>query len=161
MTLARWVASQGSLARVRPDMRIVVADDFEKLADRLDGTLGIMREIAKIAGRRGRDCLTDEFSVTTKIVTTWDENKRLGNLAKHGVDFRDLEGLDWREALIFEDRRKDYGETRLIAMAPIGARLHVVVFVERGGERRIISARKANSREVEFYENQTHSSDRW
>jgi hypothetical protein len=25
--------SQGSLARIRPDMRIVVADDFEKLAD--------------------------------------------------------------------------------------------------------------------------------
>jgi uncharacterized DUF497 family protein len=38
------------------------------------------------------------------------------------------------------------------------ARLHVVVYVERGGERRIISARKANSREVEFYERETHSS---
>jgi transcription-repair coupling factor (superfamily II helicase) len=51
--LVKWVAAQGSLARVRPDMRIVVADDFEKLADRLDGTLKIMREIAKIAGKRG------------------------------------------------------------------------------------------------------------
>src|SRR5271166_5925738 len=34
-----WVAAQGSLARVRPDMRIVVTDDFEKLADRLEGAL--------------------------------------------------------------------------------------------------------------------------
>jgi transcription-repair coupling factor (superfamily II helicase) len=51
--LVKWVASQGSLARVRPDMRIVVADDFDKLADRLDGTLTIMREIAKIAGKNG------------------------------------------------------------------------------------------------------------
>jgi transcription-repair coupling factor (superfamily II helicase) len=34
-------------------MRIVVTDDFEKLADRLSGTLQIMREIAKIAGKRG------------------------------------------------------------------------------------------------------------
>ena len=34
-------------------MRIVVGDDFEQLADRLDGTLKIMREIAKIAGKRG------------------------------------------------------------------------------------------------------------
>ncbi len=93
-------------------------------------------------------------------MTTWDENKQLGNLAKHGVDFRDLEDLEWREALNFEDRRRDYGETRQIAMAPIGVRLHVVLFVERGGERRVISARKANSREVEFYENETHSSDR-
>ncbi len=93
-------------------------------------------------------------------MTIWDENKRLGNLAKHGVDFCDLEGLDWDEALIFEDRRRDYGEVRVIAIAPLGARLHVVVFVERGGERRIISARRANSREVEFYETETRSSDR-
>ncbi len=34
-------------------MRIVVVDDFEKLADRLGGTLRIMREIAKIAGKKG------------------------------------------------------------------------------------------------------------
>jgi uncharacterized protein len=93
-------------------------------------------------------------------VTVWDENKRLANLAKHGVDFRDLEGLDWKRALIFEDRRRDYGETRLIALAPLGLRLQVVVFVERGAERRIISARKANSREVAFYERETRSSDR-
>ena len=51
--LVKWVAAQGSLARVRPDMRIVVVDDFEKLADRLDGTLKVMREVAKIAGKKG------------------------------------------------------------------------------------------------------------
>jgi transcription-repair coupling factor (superfamily II helicase) len=51
--LVRWVEAQGSLARIRPDMRIVVADDFEKLSDRLTGTLRIMREIAKIAGKKG------------------------------------------------------------------------------------------------------------
>jgi transcription-repair coupling factor (superfamily II helicase) len=51
--LVRWVEAQGSLARIRPDMRIVVADDFEKLADRLEGTLRIMREIAKIAAKKG------------------------------------------------------------------------------------------------------------
>ena len=51
--LVKWVTAQGSLARVRPDMRIVVVDDFEQLADRLDGTLRIMREIAKIAGKKG------------------------------------------------------------------------------------------------------------
>ena len=51
--LVKWVAAQGERARVRPDMRIVVSDDFEKLADRLDGTLKAMREIAKIAGGRG------------------------------------------------------------------------------------------------------------
>jgi transcription-repair coupling factor (superfamily II helicase) len=50
--LVKWV-STNPLARVRPDMRIVVTDDFEKLADRLAGTLKVMREIAKIAGKKG------------------------------------------------------------------------------------------------------------
>ena len=86
---------------------------------------------------------------------SWDENKRVANLANHGVDFRDLETFDWASALVFEDRRRDYGETRLIAMGTIGRRLHVVVFVERNGDRRYISARKANGREVAFYEKQT------
>ena len=90
----------------------------------------------------------------------WDEKKRLTNISSHGVDFRDLDNLDWVHALIFEDRRRDYGETRLIAMAPLHSRLHVVVFVERDGGRRVISARKANSREVAFYETETHSTER-
>ncbi len=42
-------------------------------------------------------------------------------------------------------------------MAPMGRRLHVVVYVERDGARRYISARKANSREVAYYEKQMAS----
>ena len=68
--------------------------------------------------------------------------------------------MEWERALIFEDRRKDYGETRLIAVAPLALRMHVVVFVERNGERRIISARKASSREIAFYERETRSFER-
>ena len=51
--LVKWVGSQGSLARVRPDMRIVVAGDFETLTERLAGTLAMMKEIARIAARKG------------------------------------------------------------------------------------------------------------
>jgi uncharacterized protein len=89
----------------------------------------------------------------------WDKNKRLTNIANHAIDFCDLVDLDWDRAVIFEDRRRDYGEARLIALAPLGGRLHVVVFVERDSSRRIISARKANSREVAFYERETPSAD--
>jgi uncharacterized protein len=88
----------------------------------------------------------------------WDEKKRLANLANHDVDFRDLGSLDWSDAVIFEDMRRDYGERRMIAMAKLGRRLHVVVYVERNGDRRFISARKANKREIVFYEKQTASS---
>ncbi len=51
--LVKWVTSQGSLARVRPDMRIVIVGDFEELKDRLEGSLSVMREIARIAGKKG------------------------------------------------------------------------------------------------------------
>jgi transcription-repair coupling factor (superfamily II helicase) len=51
--LVKWVTSQGSLAKVRPDMRIVVVGDFDEVPDRLEGTLKIMRELAKLAARKG------------------------------------------------------------------------------------------------------------
>ena len=54
-------AAQGSLARVRPNKRIVVADDFDRLDNGLTGTLKIMREIAKIAGKRGRGRVTTQL----------------------------------------------------------------------------------------------------
>jgi transcription-repair coupling factor (superfamily II helicase) len=50
--LVKWVTANPD-ARVRPDMRILVSGDFERLKDRLDGALKTMREIAKIAGRKG------------------------------------------------------------------------------------------------------------
>jgi len=51
--LVKWVGSQGVIARVRPDMRIVVSGNFERLKDRLSGALTTMREIARISGRKG------------------------------------------------------------------------------------------------------------
>lgn len=99
------------------------------------------------------------FCGYNNCVNTWDEAKRVFNIAKHGVDFRKLDALVWDDAAIFEDRRCEYGELRLIAMVLLEDRLHVVVFVERDGARRIISARKANSREVEFYERENSISD--
>jgi len=50
--LVKWVHGNPE-ARVRPDMRIVVGGEFERLSDRLDGALKTMREIAKIAGKKG------------------------------------------------------------------------------------------------------------
>ena len=50
--LVRWVQANED-ARVRPDMRILVSGEFEKLGDRLDGAVKTMREIAKIAGKKG------------------------------------------------------------------------------------------------------------
>ncbi|MFZ0205989.1 MAG: hypothetical protein WAL59_07705 [Roseiarcus sp.] len=46
----KWATVQGLPERVRPDMRIGMVGDWEELADRLEGALGVMREIARIAG---------------------------------------------------------------------------------------------------------------
>jgi transcription-repair coupling factor (superfamily II helicase) len=50
--LVRYVAEQGQGARVRPDMKIVFARDFESVAERLEGVRKIMRAIAAIAVKK-------------------------------------------------------------------------------------------------------------
>ena len=79
---------------------------------------------------------------------TWDEAKRQANLAKHGVDFTEAERFDFDQAVSAKDNRHDYGEDRLVAIAPIGDRLHVMTYTERGSTIRIINLRKANRREM-------------
>ena len=77
-----------------------------------------------------------------------DEAKRQANLAKHGVDFTAIDGVDWASAQTQPDQRRDYGEPRWLALGLIGDRVHVVIFTVRGQRRRLISMRKANRREV-------------
>ncbi len=48
----RYVAEQGSQAKVRPDMRIVFIRDFEQPAERLDGTRTILRTLAAMATKK-------------------------------------------------------------------------------------------------------------
>ncbi|WP_395666655.1 transcription-repair coupling factor [Methylocella sp.] len=50
--LVRYVAAQGSEAKVRPDMKIVFARDFEKIEARLEGVRRIMRDLAAIAVKK-------------------------------------------------------------------------------------------------------------
>ncbi|HER25937.1 MAG TPA: BrnT family toxin [Rhodospirillales bacterium] len=73
----------------------------------------------------------------------WDEEKRLENIEKHGVDFI-------RAAMIFEgpiiediDGRKDYGELRFRAIGHMENEFYVVIYTWRDETRRIISAWKA------------------
>lgn len=89
----------------------------------------------------------------------WEANKDRANLIKHGVDFATA-------ALVFadphvvlrEDRAGDDGELRWHALGLAGGiePLLIVVHVHREGNDgeeiiRIISARKANTREVRAY----------
>lgn len=82
----------------------------------------------------------------------WDERKRRANLAKHGIDFADLEPLFEGPVSDKPDLRRDYGEARRIAVGGVGGLIVSVVYTWRGETRRIISARRANRHEREdFY----------
>jgi transcription-repair coupling factor (superfamily II helicase) len=50
--LVRFIAEQGSEAKVRPDMRIVFIRDFETPAARLEGTRQILRTLVAIAEKK-------------------------------------------------------------------------------------------------------------
>ena len=84
----------------------------------------------------------------------FDAVKETENKRKHGASLADAELMDWDGALIWQDNRRDYGESRMIALGAIGDRLYCVVYVDREDVRRIISVRKANYREVMDYANQ-------
>ncbi|MES2432722.1 MAG: BrnT family toxin [Pseudomonadota bacterium] len=79
----------------------------------------------------------------------WDEPKRQANLAKHGVDFADARDFEWETAQTEPDLRYDYGEQRFESVGHIGERLYVLIFTQRGDRRRLISLRKANTREIQ------------
>jgi hypothetical protein len=86
---------------------------------------------------------------------TFDLKKDATNVAKHGVSLAMADRLEWETLLCKADTRRDYGEPRQIGYAIADDRLYCVVFVDRPvdapTERRIISLRKANSREVSQY----------
>lgn len=82
----------------------------------------------------------------------FDPAKDRRNLQVHGVRLSAALWLDWGSLLASEDERRDYGEPRMVGFAFLATRLYCVVFVDRGEVRRIISLRKANSREVHHYE---------
>ena len=86
---------------------------------------------------------------------TFDPAKDAANLAKHGVSLTEAAGFEWGTAVVWPDTRRDYGEARMVALGYIGLRIMALVFVDRPPEqpteRRIISLRKANSREVRRY----------
>jgi len=82
----------------------------------------------------------------------WDETKRLSNIEKHSVDFVSAEDFEWDAAFIRAGQSSN--EPRLVALGPIGDRLHVLVFSIETRTVRIISLRKANKREVLLYVSQ-------
>ena len=82
---------------------------------------------------------------------SFDPAKNERNIDERGLAFNLVLELDWANAVINEDTRKNYGERRFRVLGCINERLCAVVFTPRADKLHIISLRKANSREVERY----------
>jgi len=82
---------------------------------------------------------------------TYTASKDAINLDKHGVSLGLAVEFEWDTAVVWPDTRRDYGEPRQCALGYIGLRLFFMAFVDRVNERRVISLRKANKREVKRY----------
>ena len=89
------------------------------------------------------------------MTIAFDPEKEARNIAKHGISLARAEEMDMTTAIIREDERFDYGETRYIAFGDIDDALHCLVFTFRGSKVRAISLRKANRKEGKRYGRQT------
>ncbi|SLM27563.1 conserved hypothetical protein [Desulfamplus magnetovallimortis] len=85
----------------------------------------------------------------------YDSDKNKWNIDNRNLSFEQAADLDWSTAQIIEDVRKDYPETRFVATIYLHKRLHILCFTPVHGGIRVISFRKANSREVKRYEQAT------
>ena len=81
----------------------------------------------------------------------WDEAKRQINLAKHAVDFADVEPLFDGPTVTALDDRFDYGEARFITFGMIHGIVLMIVHTETDAVIRLISARKATKNEEKYY----------
>ncbi len=87
----------------------------------------------------------------------WDPDKSQRCFMQRGFDFayaaRAFFDLN---RIVNADTRHSYGEERYQLTGMIEQRLFVLVYTPRGDAMRLISARKANQREVKHYEDHTH-----
>ena len=85
----------------------------------------------------------------------WDEDKRLSNIEKHGIDFLGASTI-W-EGVLLDPYAQNWvgGEQRSIAIGSLpdaqGEKIIAVVYILRDGRVRIISARTARRYEREDY----------
>ena len=83
----------------------------------------------------------------------WDDEKNHINQAKHGWDFADAIRV-FLDPLFHsaEDRSLDYGEQRYKVVGYAGHKLVAVIYTERDGLVRVISAYKPSPQERRDYE---------
>ena len=88
------------------------------------------------------------------LLFEWDLKKAKTNMGKHGVSFEEAStAFKDTLSLTINDPLHSSDEKRLVLIGmSYNNRILVVVHTERGGNIRIISARKATKKERKYYE---------
>ena len=81
----------------------------------------------------------------------WDSDKSAANEVKHGLSFLQAAQIFRGPILKRPDDSCDYGEERFIALGAYDGEVLRVVFTERDGDIRIISAWKAGRHDRKTY----------
>ena len=82
---------------------------------------------------------------------TFDEPKRQANIKAHGLDFVGCEAIWDNFTITREDKRRAYGEKRLVTFGLLNGKVVVLVYTERGETLHVISLRKAEKYEARYY----------
>ena len=110
---------------------------------------------------KGAPKLLDQVEPAIQIVSTinycrieFDEAKSVRNACERGLPFSLVETFDFETAHYLPDNRNAYPEARYVALGFLKkhTRLLVLCFTHISGGIRVISFRKANQREMRFYE---------
>lgn len=76
----------------------------------------------------------------------WDEEKRLANIDKHGIDFSRA-GLLFDGRPLYDFRSDRFGEERFTTTAMLDGEFVTAAWTWRGTKRRLISVRRARHAE--------------
>jgi uncharacterized DUF497 family protein len=85
------------------------------------------------------------------MIFTYDETKRLANIARHGLDFTDCDVIFDGPIHSWEDSREAYGEQRFCTLGFLNGILVHLTYTERGGDMHVISLRKAEKYEIKLF----------
>jgi uncharacterized protein len=116
---------------------------YFKLYLRIVGTAKLMEEMVHGGNRSRTKAIPMEFE--------FDEDKRLENIERHGIDFIDADILFGNPHLEAPAKTVD-GEQRWLAVGTIDDVFVTAVFTRRGPVIRVISMRRARDEERERYQ---------
>lgn len=86
-------------------------------------------------------------------MVSFDETKRLENIAKHELDFVGCEAVFGHPVVTAEDDRDVYGEQRINLLGWLWGRVVHMTYTERDDDIHVISLREATTHEARSYFN--------